>query len=76
MVNELYRTIRLAGQRLLGIVVAIPVAVLAGLAAVFVMDTVLPHGKGGSCLPFFLLHLYRQVSPVLLACGLSGHALH
>lgn len=30
---------------MLSIVVAIPVAVLAGLVAVFVLDTILPHGK-------------------------------
>lgn len=46
MSNDPHRTIRRAGQRLLGIVIAIPVAVLAGFVTVFLMDAVLPHGKG------------------------------
>ncbi|MEZ6116680.1 MAG: hypothetical protein R3C28_08915 [Pirellulaceae bacterium] len=46
MSNDTQSPIQRTGQRLLSIVIAIPVAVLAGLFAVFLLDLILPHGKG------------------------------
>jgi hypothetical protein len=39
---------------MLSIAIAIPVVMLAGLAAVFVLDTILPHGKGWQLPTIFL----------------------
>ena len=67
MSNDPQSTIQRAGQRLLGIVIAIPVAVLAGLVAVFLMDAVLPHGKGWQ-LPTIFLGAFILAGVAGVAC--------
>ena len=67
MSKNTQRSIRLAGQRLLSIVIAMPVAVLAGLAAVFLLDTILPHGKGWQ-LPAIFLGAFISAGVAGVAC--------
>jgi hypothetical protein len=67
MFNDLHRATRRAGQSLLGIVVAMPVAVLAGLVTVFLMDAVLPHGKGWQ-LPTICLGAFISAGVTGIAC--------
>jgi hypothetical protein len=42
------------GRRLVAILVAIPVAVVAGIVAVFALDSILHHGKGWQMPTIFL----------------------
>ena len=55
------------GQRLFGILVAITVAILAGLAAVFLLDAVLPHGKGLQ-MPTIFLGAFVSAGVAGVAC--------
>lgn len=66
MASEPHNRIRRACQRLLGIVIAVPVAVIAGLSTVFVLDAVLPHGKSWQIPTIFFA--------AFIAAGIAGVA--
>ena len=66
MASKPHRTIRSTCQRLLGIVIAVPVAVIAGLSTVFLLDAVLPHGKGWQIPTIFFA--------AFIAAGIAGVA--